>query len=860
MKKTLSLLLSILLIFGVMAPITAFAENGPHPTTIDKIGTGNADFSTTQFSAIGLIDIETFDMCLIYPETEEMPVPDELKSLVNYDIETNTLSLNGLKLPTYGLALYCMGDDFKINLTGYNELMAINSSANNWGGSITLTGDGELVLNRELLDTTGLYIDANGDPSTFTVEENVLFKSYSNADEYYGEDALGVYIEGTTAETPFNIKGNVNEGKEGFEEYTHQFIEEYTVHDLFYTDTYYDIGLTKENDDTIYIGYEDEDGKYSVSSLEYDEALQLYLETPYKDGEPVSPAEEGFTVITEIPLYNEALGNYVGNPYDEYAPDKKFIHILDISFESKMKICVDENNVPYGYEEYEDIDYDTFEPITYYEVYQLIPHDKLGWIAKETNKEDLTGLTKVVLGEEQRKDCYYEGDLVINNGGALEEPGLVEDLKLENAPGYIKVSFSAVKDAEYYDIYSFDFNTEKWVYKDSFEATAKPSYKYTSVVANEEYILMVVARNKVGFSEIDDDYEGYAYIKYREPTKAVAYEVLSNGIKVKWYRHSEGSYYRVYRRRADESVWTKIADTKNANYTDTTAKYGVKYYYAVRTFFKDGTYSGVKSSTDITRVAKAKLVSATNEAKGGIKVTWGVTSGASGYKVYRKTGNSKWTLLKDIKDAKATTYTDTSAKKGTTYTYTVRAYNKNSTGTFEAGITVKCLGIPAVKLSNASNGVKISWGKVAGASKYRVYRKGPGETKWTTLKDTTSLSFTDTKASAGKKYTYTVKAISGKSISSCASKTILRLKNPTLKAASKTADGVKLTWGSVAGAESYYVYRKTANSGWTKITETSNKSYIDTTAKKGTTYIYTVRAVNGSTLSSYNSTGLKIKR
>jgi fibronectin type 3 domain-containing protein len=244
----------------------------------------------------------------------------------------------------------------------------------------------------------------------------------------------------------------------------------------------------------------------------------------------------------------------------------------------------------------------------------------------------------------------------------------------------------------------------------------------------------------------------------------------------------------------------------------------------------------------------------------------------------RKTGNGKWSVIANY--VTTTAYTDTTAINGSTYKYTVAASNEaglskyNTTGlsvkklaipakitvsNAKTGITVKCLGIPAVKLSNASNGVKISWGKVAGASKYRVYRKGPGETKWTTLKDTTSLSFTDTKASAGKKYTYTVKAISGKSISSCASKTILRLKNPTLKSASKTTDGVKVTWGGVAGAESYYVYRKTANSGWTKITETSNKSYIDTTAKKGTTYIYTVRAANGSTLSSYNSTGLKIK-
>ena len=88
---------------------------------------------------------------------------------------------------------------------------------------------------------------------------------------------------------------------------------------------------------------------------------------------------------------------------------------------------------------------------------------------------------------------------------------------------------------------------------------------------------------------------------------------------------------------------------------------------------------------------------------------------------------------------------------------------------------------------------------------------------------------------------------------------IVRLKNPTLKTASATEEGIKVTWGGVTSAKSYNVYRKTAKSGWTLITNTTEKSFVDTPAEKGVTYIYTVRALNGDYLSSFNSTGIKGK-
>lgn len=61
------------------------------------------------------------------------------------------------------------------------------------------------------------------------------------------------------------------------------------------------------------------------------------------------------------------------------------------------------------------------------------------------------------------------------------------------------------------------------------------------------------------------------------------------------------------------------------------------------------------------------------------------------------------------------------------------------------------------KAESVNNGVKISWGRVNGAARYRVYYKG--SKGWRRLADTTSTSYTDSKVSSGKTYTYTVRCI-----------------------------------------------------------------------------------------------------
>ena len=277
------------------------------------------------------------------------------------------------------------------------------------------------------------------------------------------------------------------------------------------------------------------------------------------------------------------------------------------------------------------------------------------------------------------------------------------------------------------------------------------------------------------------------------------------------------------------------------------------------------------------QVAKASLatpkISKAESVYGGVKLTWGKVSGAAKYRVYYK-GSKGWTRMVDTT---STSYTDKDVSSGKNYTYTVRclsADGKSFTSGYDSkGTTVKYVAAPEIsKLENVNGGVKITWGKVSGAAKYRVYYKG--SKGWTKLTDTTATSFTDKDVSSGKNYTYTVRCITSdaKKFTSGYNSTGKSLKyvaTPKISKAEVTYDGIKLIWNKVAGAEKYRIYYKDRN-GWTKLIDTTGTSFIDMgfVSKEisldnleNYKTIYTVRCISKdgkSFTSSYDSKGVSV--
>ncbi len=272
------------------------------------------------------------------------------------------------------------------------------------------------------------------------------------------------------------------------------------------------------------------------------------------------------------------------------------------------------------------------------------------------------------------------------------------------------------------------------------------------------------------------------------------------------------------------------------------------------------------------------VVKVKNSAK-GIKVTWDDIANAESYIIYRRTYNAetkKWSGWSKIKtDYTGTSYTDGKVKLGTKYRYTVRAVNCDVMSGYTSTSTIKFNVTPTVKIGNASIGIKVSWSTVTNATGYTVYRSeyNTKTKKWTKWKDmgtakANKTSWIDKKVKSGVKYKYTVRACNGSKIKSSykASENLLYLAQPIVSVKA-VSNGINVAWTQCSGATGYTVYRseydaKTKKwSGWKNMgtAKKDKKSWTDKNAKKGVTYKYTVRAVNGGYKSSYKASS-SVKR
>lgn len=265
----------------------------------------------------------------------------------------------------------------------------------------------------------------------------------------------------------------------------------------------------------------------------------------------------------------------------------------------------------------------------------------------------------------------------------------------------------------------------------------------------------------------------------------------------------------------------------------------------------------VESSID-QKPVKAQVKKVSNVAE-GVQISWNSVKNTDFYAVWRRgAGNSDWELL-GITDQ--TTVIDTSAGHRKYWRYSVQPVNGAGFADFDyTGKYLKYIETPhMLGISNATNGIYTKWSKVTGASGYRVYRRGAGEKTWTYLTTVKTPYYTDksVKNNDGEYYRYTVRAVVDGIYSGYEDGIyIKRLSNPVLKSATNSNGGITVKWNAVKGTTGYYIYRKTADSNWVCIGSakgTNTTSFVDNTAKPGTTYTYTVRAVYGKTLSYFDN-------
>ena len=324
--------------------------------------------------------------------------------------------------------------------------------------------------------------------------------------------------------------------------------------------------------------------------------------------------------------------------------------------------------------------------------------------------------------------------------------------------------------------------------------------------------------------------------------------------------------YNVYRvAGACGGSYSKIAGPITATtYSDTSAVAGTQYAYVVRgacdsTGATESANSNCLTATRLATPAAPTGLSATGTCT-AVDLSWTASSGATSYNVLRTTNSNCSTGLSQIGTSATTTYSDTTATAGTIYYYVVQAVNACGTsGNSNCANAVRSA-VPAAPaaptVTDACTGLTVSWAAVSGATSYNVYRRanGCGSNQWNSVRTgETGTTWTDTGAALGSTYGYYVESVNAcgtaGSYSNCSSgtHTLQTPAAPTGLSATGTCTAVDLSWTASSGATSYEIWRTTnsnCTTGAASIGTSATTTYSDTSAVAGTTYYYTVKAVN----------------
>ncbi len=421
---------------------------------------------------------------------------------------------------------------------------------------------------------------------------------------------------------------------------------------------------------------------------------------------------------------------------------------------------------------------------------------------------------------------------------------------VENAQTGVCVKWESFDKAASYRVYR-KIKGKFWEAVGNAEGT---TYTDTTAKSNKKYYYSVRALDENG--NLITYYKSSSVIRYFETPEIVRVSNTQYKQKITWNKVDGVYKYRVYRVNSD-GTYTKLGDTTKTSFTTEKCTQNKIYTYTVRCFNKDGDpiSSYNKEGVSAKFLAPPEISKIKNTEK-GIYIKWNSISDASEYKVYRKTKNTSW---KAIGSAEKNSYTDITAKSGTKYYYTVRALDENGAllTYYKSGKSLFRIAAPRVTVVNTEIGQKISWNKVNGAYKYKIYVKNSAG-EWKSLKTTTGTSYRTGKLNNRISYTYTVCGYSesGKTKGGYLSDGVkfLYITPPDITSVNKTAKGNLIKWESIDIADSYKLYRKTFSGSWKKIaSKVDGTSYTDTTAKANTLYAYTVRCLDkdGNHISSY---------
>ena len=407
-----------------------------------------------------------------------------------------------------------------------------------------------------------------------------------------------------------------------------------------------------------------------------------------------------------------------------------------------------------------------------------------------------------------------------------------------------------------------------------YDVKGETCYNDTGAIPGRDYWYFVKAGNigkdnKLQYSGFSTGANGWR--KLAPPESVTASDTLLDKVALEWSEVEGATHYRVYRAENIDGEKTALGNWQSATtFNDTTATAGVTYYYFVVAAVdangsRPSDFSIVEDGTRAVPVTIDHL-----EIKGDASVNAGAYADyaadaiyTDGHKVENVTPNN-WKIVGDGASVVGCRVTAASVTENKTVTLVATYTEDGKTVTGEKSITIAAVKPVAphnVAATVAAEGVTLSWGAVAGAASYAIYRDGNavGRVVPNAPGDVPSTTYTDSSAIPGVTYSYTVSASNGAGEgpqSSPAVTATIPLPAPAgVTATTDRTDGVLVDWRRVMdnapyqNGEYYFrVARATSDNGaktelgsWT-----TDTSFLDTSAQVDTPLWYFVRAATSA--------------
>ena len=368
-----------------------------------------------------------------------------------------------------------------------------------------------------------------------------------------------------------------------------------------------------------------------------------------------------------------------------------------------------------------------------------------------------------------------------------------------------------------------------------------------------KYIYQVQALNNSTFGSYS---AGKSVVTMTAPTLTLSNK--SSSIRGEWNSVKGALKYRVYYKSELDSGWS-YTHTTGTSYSMLNTVPGRKYFMQIFPVGQSdilGPYSTAKSITFTTSQMSVKPTLTVSNKSNGIRAEWSSVAGATSYVFYyRKESDKGWSSTTTAN----TFYPFLSAVSGTKYYFQVLPMFGSAKGTYSnvAGITFAKISTekPVLTVSNKSNGIRMEWSSISGATGYRACYTENGATGWNHT-DTKNTYFALLNVDFGVTYNFQVLPLFDDAQGTYSSVSTLRfipletasIGTPVFTSLTGYSKWASLKWTAVSGASGYIISKYNyEDESYTFIDVVGGKtSYDDYNLKSGKKYHYWIKAYKQS--------------